>query len=180
MMIFLTRAKIECSSAVSLPSAELQIIGNKTFQIKYKDKDYLRKFLSEEDINKIYEHFGEFKKIEDFKDNDENKFVLKSLNEGGGNNLYKEDIKKYLSEVQKENNYFMMKLIEGKKHQNCLLDGKERSIIPEIGIFGFLFSKDGKVIYNESGGYICRSKDSLANECGVSCGFGFLDSIADE
>lgn len=171
---FILRAKLECCSAFSLPSVEVQMAGLKIFQMKLTEKTYLMNLISIPEIGEIYEHFGEFKSITKLEPGDEENFILKSTLEGGGNNVYGEDIVKYEGD---NSNVFLMKKIISPVYSNAFLDEVERKIIPEIGIMGWLISIDGEIIYNENAGYICRSKDEKSKECGVSCGFGALDSI---
>ncbi|EJW01934.1 hypothetical protein EDEG_03602 [Edhazardia aedis USNM 41457] len=171
------RALIECSSAVSLPSVELQILGLKIFQIRFKNEHYLLKFLSQEDAKTLLPFFGDYYKYTKEFVNKENKkdYVLKTLNEGGGNNLYDDEILKFDGDP---NRVFFMKKINGISHQNTFVnDIFQRNVVPEIGVMGWLVAKDDVILYNENAGYICRSKDVSSNECGVSCGFGALDSL---
>lgn len=171
---FLLRAKLECCSAFSLPSAELQIAGMKLFQVKLTDKNYLLQFINQGELEEIYEHFGTFKSLSEIKAGDEENYILKSSLEGGGNNIFGNDILNYDGD---KNSVFLMKKIVSPTCSNTFLDGKARRIIPEIGIMGWLIGIDCEILYNENAGYICRSKDENSKECGVSCGFGALDSI---
>lgn len=171
---FILRAKLECCNAFSLPTVELQIAGLKIFQMKFTDTAYLEEFLSVDEIKEIYEHFGEFKPIKDLAPGDEEDFILKNIKEGGGNNVYGEDIRHYEGNTE---SVFLMKKIEAPTCENAFIDGVQRRTIPEIGIMGWLLAVDGEIVSNENAGYICRSKDENSKECGVSCGYGALDSI---
>lgn len=169
------RSKLEFASAFSLPSVELQLAGHKAYQIKYTDKDYLRKFITEDEIESLYPHFGEFKHFDDFKHGDENNYVLKTYKEGGGNNLFGKDIIEFSGDKE---SVFLMKKIASKGIKNKFIGcNQEIDVVPEIGIMGWLIAKDGQIQSNETAGYICRTKNVESNECGVSCGFGALDSI---
>ncbi|KAM0687868.1 Glutathione synthetase [Conglomerata obtusa] len=239
----LLRAILECSSAVSLPSAELQIAGSKSIQVKLKDEKYIKKFLTQKEIIKVKDFFGDFKELRDLKEGDENLFILKSLNEGGGNNIFGEDIIKYknsienkltdnkdtsnnnkvdfdkngnqegdngnisnkiinegsnnnsnktskrvgnetssdydnINKVNNDSGVFLMRKIESPTFINRFLNDKnDRVIIPEVGIMGWGLIRNGELVINKNAGYICRTKDKDSKECGVSCGFGALDSI---
>lgn len=171
----LLRAQLECSTAVSLPTVDLQIVGSKLFQIKMKDKEYLRRFIDDDEINQMYKYFGDFKQFSQYEKGDERQYILKSVNEGGGNNIFGEDIPKFSGDRSK---MFLMKTINSPTFANKFLkDLKSREIIPEIGIMGWALIKNGLIVCNKDAGYICRSKDKESKECGVSCGFGALDSI---
>lgn len=168
------REKIELSLVVSLPSAELQLVGLKIFQIIFKDKAVLKRYLSNEEIDKLYVHFGEFKRSSEYEENDETRFVLKSLGEGG-NNVITTDFAKYVG----YSNYFLMKKIDSPSFVNMSVkDGVDRPLICEMGVFGRCISVRNEVVLSDDAGYIMRSKGVDSVECGVSCGYGLLDSIA--
>ncbi|KAF7682814.1 Glutathione synthetase [Astathelohania contejeani] len=172
------RKKIEYSNVISLPSAELQMAGCKEFNLKFSNYEALKELYGDsESISSIYNTIGEYKSIEEYKEGDETNWILKSTSEGGGNNIFGLEVKKMCLE-KKRNNYFMMKKIDSMSYKNRFLgEEKERNTIPEIGIIGVLVSMNDRILINTNIGYICRSKDVNSNECGVSCGFGALDSI---
>ncbi|TBU08795.1 glutathione synthetase [Hamiltosporidium magnivora] len=170
------RTLFEISDCVNLPSVELQIIGMKYFQILFKDKNILKKYLNIDEIEAIYSNFGDFKKLENFNFDDQFDYILKSDLEGGGHNIYGEDMLEIVK--RKDEKYFLMKNILSPSFNNKFIDDKEeRQVVCEIGIMGCLISSNGEIIDQQDCGYICRSKDVCSKECGVSCGYGALDSI---
>jgi hypothetical protein len=170
------RERIELSSVVSLPSVELQLVGLKVFQVIFKDKTILRRYLSNDEIDMVYVHFGDFKKSSEYEENDETRFILKSLGEGG-NNVVTTGFSRYMD----NNNYFLMRKIESPSFMNMgIRDKEQRPLICEVGVFGRCITVRHEVILNDDAGYIMRSKGIDSAECGVSCGYGLLDSIAED
>lgn len=167
------REKIEFSSAISLPSAELQLVGLKIFQLVFKDKRILERYLSPGEIEAIYCHFGDFKEAGEYEDGDEEKYLLKPLGEGG-NNIITQGFSKY---VHSNEHFLMRKIISPVFMNSSTVDGKRMRVICELGVFGHLVSLRGEEILNGAAGYILRSKAEGKIECGVSCGQGSLDSL---
>lgn len=111
-------------------------------------------------------------------------FVLKPQREGGGNNIYKENIVPFLQSLDEKDwqGYILMELIRPPASKNKIIrEGKiyEEDIISELGVFGtLLFNEDsGKILSNEVSGWLLRSKFSSSNEGGVAAGFGCVDSV---
>ncbi|KAF6145213.1 hypothetical protein GIB67_041408 [Kingdonia uniflora] len=112
-------------------------------------------------------------------------FVLKPQREGGGNNIYGQNVSETLLKLQKEGSeefaaYILMQRIfptvspaflvrEGICHQD--------HVISELGIYGAYLRNREKVIINEQSGYLMRTKVSSSNEGGVAAGFAVLDSV---
>jgi glutathione synthase len=73
------------------------------------------------------------------------KYVLKPQREGGGNNVYGDDILKLLVEIkdtEERNNYILMELVRPLEHHNYILRENALAysgdVISELGIFGVL------------------------------------------
>lgn len=73
------------------------------------------------------------------------KFVLKPQREGGGNNIYGEDIKPFLQDMKESderNAFIMMDMIAPPVTQNYMIrPGSEPKLvdcISELGIFGYV------------------------------------------
>lgn len=164
------RIQIESSNVVSLPTVELQILGLKYFQVTLSKK--IEKY--EKNYKEIIKTFVDYKEIKEFNKGNEKDFVLKTFNEGGNSNYFDNEIINKIEE--KFENGFLMRKIEGFPFKN-MINGIERNVVIEIGIFGVFISKQSKILYNQSKGFIVRTKEENNNECGVSCGNGFLDSI---
>ena len=112
------------------------------------------------------------------------RFVLKPQREGGGNNVYGEDIKPFLESIRtsKERNaYILMDRIQPPVTKNYMVrPGKDPmlvDVISELGIFGYVLGDKEKIITNKQVGHMLRTKLSYVNEVGVAAGLGALDSV---
>jgi glutathione synthase len=110
--------------------------------------------------------------------------VLKPQREGGGNNVYKSDIPEFLRSMPESDwrGWVLMELINPAPNaQNVALrnDGEviRGNVISELGVYGtILWENTGKILHNEQGGYLLRTKGKEVNEGGVAAGFSSLDS----
>ena len=112
------------------------------------------------------------------------RFVLKPQREGGGNNVYGEDIKPFLEKIensQERNAYILMDRIQPPVTKNYMVrPGSEPmlvDVISELGIFGYVLGDKDRIISNKQVGHMLRTKLSNVNEGGVAAGLGALDSI---
>jgi len=136
------------------------------------------------------ENFGVRKAREEAKS-----VVLKPQREGGGNNIYKEDIPTFLDNLESREReaWIAMRLIVTPVGVGNYLirtgstSGSSGSQTPlktytisELGIFGWsLFGDDGgdSIVEEETVGWLVRTKGIETNEGGVATGFSVLDSI---
>ncbi|KAJ1920213.1 Glutathione synthetase [Mycoemilia scoparia] len=112
------------------------------------------------------------------------KFVLKPQREGGGYNVYKENIPAFLKNLTKEERgaYILMELIQPPVFGNWLMkEGGEiiyADVVSELGIYGaYVCNKSGE-LSGSPVGHLLRSKPSNIDEGGVASGFGVIDSPA--
>ncbi|KAF9764550.1 Glutathione synthetase [Nosema granulosis] len=158
------RKKIEDSDAISLPSAEFQIVNSKAFQKILADENTLQRYT--DDPKEILRHFGEFKDVSEDTVPQEN-WILKDVEEGGG----------HLNKSISKSSFLMKKFNSPSTPSKFIEDLETRMIISEVSIFGGLISVDGEIVYNEECGYMVRSKDANSLEGGVCIGAGGLDSL---
>lgn len=112
-------------------------------------------------------------------------FVLKPQREGGGNNIYGDDVRETLLRFQKEGSeenaaYILMQRIFPNVSSTFLMRGgicHKDNAISELGIYGAYLRNRERVIMNDQCGYLMRTKVSSANEGGVAAGYAVLDSI---
>lgn len=112
------------------------------------------------------------------------KYVLKPQREGGGNNVYGQDIPAKLKEmsVMERSSWILMERIFPPISRNYMIrPGQETSptivdLVSELGIFGAIIGTKDKIMYNKQVGHMLRTKLSSANEGGVAAGSGALDS----
>ena len=115
--------------------------------------------------------------------------VLKPQREGGGNNIYKDDIPEFLDKLDpaERQAWIAMELITPPQGvANYLLragsaDNQNQGpikteVISELGIFGWaLFG--GETLIEKEGGWLVRTKGKESDEGGVAAGFSVLDSV---
>ncbi|CAK9328344.1 unnamed protein product [Citrullus colocynthis] len=185
------RLIMEQSSAVKCPSISYHLVGTKKIQQELAKPNLLERFLdSEEDIAKIRKCFAGLWSLDDediVKKAIETPdlFIMKPQREGGGNNIYGDDVRKALLRLQKEGNeedaaYILMQRIFPSVFPTIFVrDGicHKDHAISELGIFGAYLRNKDKVIVNDNCGYLMRTKVSSSNEGGVAAGFAVLDSI---
>ncbi|CAD6255948.1 unnamed protein product [Miscanthus lutarioriparius] len=185
------RLLMEQSSAVKCPSISYHLVGTKKIQQELAKPNVLERFLdNKEDIAKLRKSFAGLWSL----DNEEivksaiekpDLFVLKPQREGGGNNIYGQDLRDTLIKLQKEQGeslaaYILMQRIFPKASLTPLVRGGdwfEDLTISELGIYGAYLRNKDKVILNNQSGYLMRTKVSSSNEGGVAAGFAVLDSV---
>lgn len=190
------RYHLESSTAIKCPSVLTQLLGAKKVQQILTDETFLTHFLPEKTSDEIAKISSTFVKIYPLDDSEQGKlakkliqerpqdFVLKPQREGGGNNIYKEEIPDFLAKLDEKDwgAYILMELITPPTHKNKLIRNNEiyqEDIISELGIFGSIVFDEvkGDIKYNENSGFLLRSKFSSSNEGGVAAGFGCVDGI---
>lgn len=111
-------------------------------------------------------------------------FVLKPQREGGGNNLYGEQLR---TEIEKCGakagprlaGYILMQRILPATHEALLVRNgawRRADAVSELGIFGVHLRRGSRVLLNERAGHLLRTKPADADEGGVASGFAVLDS----
>jgi len=187
------REMIEMSRAIKCPNVDLQLIGFKKFQYFLCEDENLKKFIKDEnDRNALRANFARFWSFDDHTKLDEIKemvaikldgYVLKPQREGGGNNTYGIDILEALNKKSHEElkSFVLMQRIHPVAHMGFLMRNKVLEVAPvisELGVFGYMISDKEKIIKNETGGYLLRTKKSSSDEGGVAAGYGVIDSLA--
>ncbi|KAJ8572935.1 hypothetical protein K7X08_009446 [Anisodus acutangulus] len=185
------RLLMEQSCAVKCPSISYHLAGTKKIQQELAKPNVLERFLeNKDDIAKLRKCFAGLWSLDEsdtVKDAIEKPelYVMKPQREGGGNNIYGEDVKKALLKLQKEGTgsdaaYILMQRIFPKISCSILMrEGiphKEQTI-SELGVYGSYLRNKNEVLINQQAGYLMRTKVSSSNEGGVAAGFAVLDSI---
>ncbi|XP_022159486.1 glutathione synthetase, chloroplastic [Momordica charantia] len=186
-----SRLLMEQSSAIKCPSISYHLAGTKKIQQELAKPNVLERFVdSKEDIAKIRKCFAGLWSLDDTDTvkkaiETPDLFVMKPQREGGGNNIYGDDVRKALLRLQKEGNeedaaYILMQRIFPSVFPTIFVrDGiyHKDHAISELGIFGAYLRNRDKVIVNDHCGYLMRTKTSSSNEGGVAAGFAVLDSV---
>ncbi|CAN8255708.1 unnamed protein product [Cochlearia groenlandica] len=185
------RLLIEQSSAVKCPSIAYHLTGTKKIQQELAKPGVLERFLdNKEDIAKLRKCFAGLWSLDDQEIVEKaiekpELFVMKPQREGGGNNIYGDDVRENLVRLQKEGDeenaaYILMQRIFPKVSNMFLVrEGvyHKDEAISELGVYGAYLRNKERVIVNEQSGYLMRTKVSSSNEGGVAAGYAVLDSI---
>ncbi|GMN25114.1 hypothetical protein TIFTF001_000798 [Ficus carica] len=185
------RLLMEQSSAVKCPSISYHLAGTKKIQQELAKPNVLERFLdNKEDIAKLRKCFAGLWSLDDsdiVKKAIERPelFVMKPQREGGGNNIYGNNVRETLTKLQKEDTeedaaYILMQRIFPTVSSTFLLrDGicHKDDAVSELGVYGAYLRNKEKVIINEQCGYLMRTKKSSSDEGGVAAGFAVLDSL---
>ncbi|XP_057789245.1 glutathione synthetase, chloroplastic [Salvia miltiorrhiza] len=185
------RLLIEQSCAIKCPSIAYHLAGTKKIQQELAKPNQLERFLeNKDDIAKVRKCFAGLWSLEDssiVKDAIERPglYVMKPQREGGGNNIYGDDVRLALQEMQKKGSeedaaYILMQRIFPTISPAILMRegiSHKEQVLSELGIYGTYLRNKEKVIMNNHSGYLMRTKVSSSNEGGVAAGFAVLDSI---
>jgi glutathione synthase len=185
------RELMEKSRAIKCPSISYHLAGTKKIQQEIAKPNMLERFLeNKDDIAKLRKCFAglwslDEKSIVDDAIERPQVYVMKPQREGGGNNIYGDDVKKMLLKLQKEGNeedasYILMQRIFPSISPTILMRNgiyHKELTVSELGIYGAYLRNKEKVIINSECGYLMRTKVSSSDEGGVAAGFAVLDSV---
>ncbi|XP_014278447.1 glutathione synthetase isoform X2 [Halyomorpha halys] len=185
------RLMMEKSKAIKCPSIQYHLVGAKKVQQVLCYPGILEKYISDkEEANMIRDLFVDIYPLDESPEGEEgyklamnqfNRFVLKPQREGGGNNIYGDDIPKHLKSISRKDAaaFILMGLIEPVPTRNILVKqgyvGKG-DVVSELGIYGIIIGDDNRIYLNEEAGHMLRSKLVSSREGGVAAGDGLLDS----
>ena len=194
------RRQMEASRAIVCPDVNQQITNLKYFQYLMNQKDTWLHFGLNEDLfeksNKTFAKMYTFDR--DFKLSKENllnfiesnggldRYVLKPCREGGANNFFGDEIKKFVnSRPEKElSSYILMERIFPDEKLGLWTDFGQINLAPILSEIGFycssVWDSQGQLVFDSYGDYLVRSKKTTSNEGGVCSGFAFLDSFSIE
>ncbi|PSB12101.1 glutathione synthase [Pleurocapsa sp. CCALA 161] len=189
------RQLIARSTTVSVPDLPTHLAGTKKIQQVLTNPQLLKLFLDEEDIAIVRTAFAQIYTL-DVQIKFEGKmmlakeaailqpeqFVLKPQREGGGFNLYGEDLRQCLQNLPAEagNAYILMERLYPPVSPGWgLRDGKlwQGQVVHEIGQYGILIAHGDRILTNQAAGYLVRTKLGEMNEGGISAGYGHLNSL---
>lgn len=188
------RLRIELSRAIKCPSVQYHLAGTKKVQQVLAQPGVLDRFFTNKGITDsvratftgLYSldltpegHKAAFEGI-----SSPNKFVLKPQREGGGNNVYGEDVRTKLNELGRtkaREGYILMELIEPPVTTNYIVRPggvmEPHSIVSELGIFGVILGDQDDILHNSEAGHILRTKAKGTSEGGICAGFAALDGV---
>mmetsp|Transcript_32771 Transcript_32771/g.51459 ORF Transcript_32771/g.51459 Transcript_32771/m.51459 type:complete len:401 (+) Transcript_32771:2-1204(+) len=186
------RLKIEQSYAIKCPNIGYHLTGTKKVQQVLTSPKELARFLSPEESEQIFATFAglyslgsdagketeaavaECRKNPDL-------YVLKPQREGGGNNLYGQDIIDKLDgcSPQELQEFVLMERFFPRAQEAVLVREGEAVTGPavsELGIYSTLLAEGDTVLLNDYAGYLLRTKLEDVKEGGVATGYAVLSS----
>jgi len=188
------RLMIERSTAIKCPWIGLQLANTKKIQQVLAKEGVIEKYFDSRRSNQIRKVFAGLWSLEN---NDEqtsqilemtikspSDFVLKPQLEGGAGNYFGDEIVEKLKKFSLEERaaHILMERIKPLVVKNFLIRPFKKpvlqDVVSELGVYGSLVGDGLKmsVIFNESGGYILRTKDQDMNEGGIAVGASVLDT----
>ncbi len=189
------RQLISRSTTISVPDLPTHLAGTKKIQQVLTNPELLRLFLDEKDTALVRNAFAQIYTLDDVIEFEgktmlaieaaiaqPEKFVLKPQREGGGFNLYDEDIRQCLTSISAEerNAYILMERLYPPISPGWgMRNGEiwEGKVVHEIGQYGVLVARGDRILTNRATGYLVRTKLCDANEGGISAGYGHLNSL---
>ncbi|XP_010255818.1 PREDICTED: glutathione synthetase, chloroplastic-like [Nelumbo nucifera] len=187
------RAKLlmEQSSAIKCPSVSYHLVGTKKIQQELAKPNVLERFLDNtDDITKVRKCFAGLWSLDDpsvVKNAIRNpkSFVLKPQREGGGNNIYGEDVRDALLKLDKKGSeeltsyILMQRIFPTASPAFLVLDGicHQEHAISEFGIYSAYLRNKEKVILNDDCGYLIKTKAQSSDEGGIVAGYAVSDSV---
>lgn len=198
-----TRFLLEASLAIKCPSIPLQLAGSKKIQEFITHDNLLEQLLRKTVVNG-----GELFPADDIaairktwmpmwgldkgqgsgarlaRENYKN-LVLKPQREGGGNNIYRDQIPRFLDALPpaEYEAWIAMELINTPSMSNVMIkagdgEGTLSRTVSELGVYGWsLFDgAAGRTVESNVGGWLLRTKGKESEEGGVAVGISVLDS----
>ncbi|XP_021962625.1 glutathione synthetase isoform X1 [Folsomia candida] len=188
------RLLIERSLAIKCPSIQYHLTGTKKVQQELARPGMLDKYLTPDKVESVKEIFTGLYSLGKDEVGDKamqmalenpTRFVLKPQREGGGNNMYGENVKSYLEKIKDSDErsaWILMERINPPVQTNYMIRPNIQGpivteVVSELGIFGVVLGNADTILENTQVGHMLRTKISSADEGGVAAGFGALDSV---
>ncbi|XP_065334799.1 glutathione synthetase-like isoform X2 [Cloeon dipterum] len=190
------RLLMERSKAIKCPSIYYHLAGTKKVQQALAKPGVLEKFLSPDKTSVVKEIFTGLYSLDkdEFGDRavqmaieNPGHFVLKPQREGGGNNVYGDQVRtavEAMKDSEERSAWILMERISPPMQLNYLVRPGDPNngcpplsdVVGELGIFGVVIGDSEKILVNKQVGHMLRTKLSTADEGGVAAGLGALDS----
>ncbi|CAD8206345.1 unnamed protein product [Paramecium octaurelia] len=185
------REMIELSKALKCPSLNTQLVNFKKLQQILLDETQIQKFLNKDEAKLIsenyckiwgFDHEDQHEKLIEMIQQNPHDYVLKPQREGGGNNYYDDQIIPELLKLTPEQRteFIVMERIKPIPRIGFLMRRGQldiQAVISEISVIGYFINEGEKILVNEVGGYLVRTKRYLDNEGGVAAGYAVVDSF---
>ena len=186
------RELVERSNAAACPTVSMQLAGSKKVQQELAKQEVLDRYAAtKEDASLMQQLFAGLWGLDDLENDEEavkavenaisrpDDYVLKPQREGGGNNIYGQEVREYLESGTDLSSYILMQRIRPPLNTSIMVrKGKaiETDTLSELGIYGTYLRHGSSVLFNHEVGHLVRTKASTSDEGGVAAGFAVLDS----
>ena len=190
-----SRELIELSTAIKVPDINTFLTTFKIFQYELSKPQILMHYVQNElIINDIIRFFGGIYYIRDMSQENINdlfnkiklepdKYILKPMKEGGGNNITGEKLKELIPEENSEindiiKNSVIVDRIDSYTHEGLILRDEKLNVqnsISEYSIYGIILTNENNVIINKSVSFLVRTKNKESVEGGIIEGAGAID-----
>lgn len=187
------RKIVELSNTAKCPTIAMQLAGSKKVQQDLASPGVVERFSrSEDDARIMRDCFAGLWGLDTLEDdmearqavedaiNNPDMYVLKPQREGGGNNLYGEDMAERLRSKENLGSLVLMQRILPPPHTVTMVRRgvpTEMSSLSELGIYGVLLRRGNVILRNTEAGQLVRTKASTSSEGGVAAGYAVLDSV---
>ncbi|KAL1418464.1 hypothetical protein MTO96_005710 [Rhipicephalus appendiculatus] len=189
-----TRLRMELSRAIKCPSVQYHLAGTKKVQQVLAQPGVLERFFTNKVIaDNIRATFTGLYSLDLTPQGDKaaeeaianpRSYVLKPQREGGGNNVYGDDVRnklEALDRTKEREGYILMDLIQPPITTNYIVrpidEASQCNVVSELGIFGVILGDQYELIENYEAGHIVRTKMTGMSEGGICAGFASLDSV---
>ncbi|RLN97338.1 hypothetical protein BBJ28_00003415 [Nothophytophthora sp. Chile5] len=186
------RTLIERSFAIKCPSIAYHLAGTKKVQQVLAEPSVLCRFMTEEEAKQLETSFAGLyglekdapatARVKQMAVENPRAFVLKPQREGGGNNLYGDEVAAAIQRMSPTEleSFILMARIFPKENAAVLVRNSATvggTTISELGMYiASLFDADGKEIVNKHAGHLLRTKLAGTDEGGVATGFSVVSS----
>ncbi|KAI8380131.1 glutathione synthetase [Blakeslea trispora] len=184
------RLIIERSLSIKCPTVAYQLVGSKKVQQVLAEPGRLERYVDQQTADDIRESFAGLYPLDSSPEglaayekalSQPENLVMKPQREGGGHNIYGQDILTELKKLKPEerNAYILMDLIRSPPLDNYMIrEGQVISgqVVSELGIYGIFLGDGDKQIFNHTDGHLLRTKAITTREGGVAAGFAVIDS----
>ena len=190
-----SREFIELSTAIKVPDINTFLTTFKIFQYELSKPQILMHYVQNElIINDIIRFFGGIYYIRDMSQENINdlfnkiklepdKYILKPMKEGGGNNITGEKLKELIPENNSEindiiKNSVIVDRIDSYIHEGLILRDEKLNVqnsISEYSIYGIILTNENNIIMNKSVSFLVRTKNKESIEGGIIEGAGAID-----
>lgn len=193
------RALAEVSIAIKCPSIGYHLAGTKKVQQALARPGQVERFVKEEGVAaKLRACFAGLWSLDPTESDPDTSsaiaharsacegYVMKPQREGGGNNMYGQDIARALAgpgsgglKAEDLAGYILMERVWPVPAPAIFIRGTEHACAPalcELGIYGVFLGDGQQIKVNKAAGHLLRTKVANSDEGGVAAGFAVLDT----